>query len=335
MLLTLGTFMSVQLVTSQVIEPRLYGHATGLSPLSIVLATLFWGWLWGPIGVIIATPLTLCLAVAGRHAESLGFLDIVLGDGPALTMAQKFYQRALSGDSEEIIGGAREFLKRRPFAAYCDTVLMPALLLGRADVATGEITPHQQAELRGAIVRVVEALDGVSPKRMFGRRNASVLEDASPGRLLRQQRIARQRSDALRSAPAGSPAPARPLVLCIGLGSLGDDLATDLLVRILRGLQIDARHLTLDDLHAGPPPDMPLSTISAMCIVSATPHDRREHAAEVASGIRAKLPQAYLLALQFPSVLAAIDRPALNDLVDRVATSFEDAALEVSERVLP
>ncbi|HEY4068012.1 MAG TPA: AI-2E family transporter, partial [Burkholderiaceae bacterium] len=77
MLLTLGAFMTVQLITSQVIEPRLYGHATGLSPLSIVLATLFWGWLWGPIGVIIATPLTLCLAVTGRHAESLGFLDIV------------------------------------------------------------------------------------------------------------------------------------------------------------------------------------------------------------------------------------------------------------------
>jgi predicted PurR-regulated permease PerM len=337
MLLTLATFMSVQLVTSQVIEPRLYGHATGLSPLSIVLATLFWGWLWGPIGVIIATPLTLCLAVAGRHAQSLGFLDIVLGDGPALTMAQKFYQRALSGDSEEIIGGAREFLKRRPFAAYCDTVLMPALLLGRADVTSGEITPHQQAELRSAIVRVVEALDGVvSPKRMFGRRKASVLEDASPGRLLRQQRIARQRSEALRSAPAdGTPAPVRPLVLCIGLGSLGDDLATELLVRILRGLQIDARHLMLEDLHAGPPPEMPLSDISAMCIVSATPHERREHAAEAASRIRAKLPQAYLLALQFPSVLAEIDRPALTDAVDRVATSFEDAALEVSERVLP
>lgn len=330
MLLTLGAFMTVQLVTSQVIEPQLYGHATGLSPLSIVLATLFWGWLWGPIGVIIATPLTLCLAVAGRHAESLGFLDIVLGDGPALTMAQKFYQRALSGDSEEIIDGAREFLKRRPFAAYCDTVLMPALLLGRADLTTGEITPHQQAELRGAIVRVVEALDGVAHRtHMFRRRSVSVLDDASPGRVLRQQRIARQRNEAAR----GAPEPARSLVLCVGLGLLGDDLAAELLVRILRGLQIDARHLMIDDLQSGRSPQVPLTSISVVCLVSATPGDSREHGAELARGIREKLPHAYLLALQFPSVLAEVDRPSLVDSVDRVAISFEDAALEVSERL--
>jgi len=171
---------------------------------------------------------------------------------------------------------------------------------------------------------------------MFGRRNASVLEDASPGRLLRQQRIARQRSEALRSAPAdGTPAPARPMVLCVGLGSLGDDLATELLVRILRGLQIDARHLLLDDLQAGPPPQFPLASISAVCIVIATPNARREQGAEVASGIRAKLPHAYLLALQFPSVLAESVQPTLIDAVDRVAISFEDAALEVSERVSP
>jgi hypothetical protein len=105
-----------------VIEPRLYGHAT--------------------------TPLTLCLAVAGRHAESLGFLDIVLGDGPALTMAQSFYQRALSGDADEIIAAAREFLKRRPLVAYCDAVLLPALQLSRADLRSGEITRQQQLELR-------------------------------------------------------------------------------------------------------------------------------------------------------------------------------------------
>ena len=204
LLLTLAAFVVVQLVTSQVVEPRLYGHATGLSPLSIVLATLFWGWLWGPMGVIIATPLTLCLAVAGRHAESLGFLNIVLGDGPALTMPQNFYQRALSGDADEIISAARQFLKRKPLAAYCDAVLMPALQLSRIDLDAGEITPRQQHELRETIVRVVEALGGAGREHMFKRRHATVLEDPSPGRLLRQKRLLRQRSEL-----SGASRPAR------------------------------------------------------------------------------------------------------------------------------
>jgi predicted PurR-regulated permease PerM len=335
LLLTLATFVVVQLVTSQVIEPRLYGHATGLSPLSIVLATLFWGWLWGPMGVIIATPLTLCLAVAGRHAESLGFLDIVLGDGPALTMAQKFYQRALSGDSEEIIVGAREFLKRRPLAAYCDVVLMPALQLGRADLAAGDISPRQQLELRGAIVRVVEALDGgMREHHLFRRQHATVLEDATPGRMLRQRRLLRQRDEAARALPdANARRDARALVLCIGLGSLGDDLATELLVRILRELQLDARHLTLEDLHAARPPEVALMTIGAVCIVSVTPGEEREQGVNLARNIRSRLPQAHLLALMLRSVLAEVDQSSLGDAVDRTASTFEDAALEISERL--
>jgi hypothetical protein len=334
--LTLATFVVVQLITSQVIEPRLYGHATGLSPLSIVVATLFWGWLWGPMGVIIATPLTLCLAVAGRHAESLGFLDIVLGDGPALTMAQKFYQRALSGDAEEIIEGAREFLKRRPLAAYCDTVLMPALQLGRVDLAAHEITSHQQHELRSAIVRVVEAIGGAGREHiMFKRRKTkTVIDDPSLGHLLRQKRLLRQRSE-ISSGSTKKDVPLAPgsLVLCIGLGSLGDDLATELLVRILRELHVDARHLMLDDLHAPRPPDVPVSAISAVCMVSVAPGEEREKGIDLAGQIRLKLPHAYMLALLLPSVLQEADASTFSEVVDRLATSFEDAALEVSERL--
>jgi predicted PurR-regulated permease PerM len=333
LLLTLATFVIVQVITSQVIEPRLYGHATGLSPLSIVLATLFWGWLWGPMGVIIATPLTLCLAVAGRHAESLGFLDVVLGNGPALTLAQKFYQRAISGDSSEIVADAQVFLKRRPLAAYCDTVVVPALQLGRADLATGEITPRQQAEFRGTIVRVVEGLDGASREHLFKRTQGTVLEDATPGRLLRNKRLVRQREDALRASSNGVVRPiARSLVLCVGLGALGDDLAAELLVRILRELHI-ARHLTLEDLHAPRPPEVTLAVIAAFCIVSITPGKERERGAQVARDIRSKVPSAYLLALLLPSVLAEADLSPFNESVDRLASSFEDAALELSERI--
>src|SRR5580698_11656269 len=143
-LATLGLFVVIELIASQLVEPQLYGHTTGLSPLSVVIAAIFWSWLWGPIGLIVSTPLTLCLLVAGRHIKALSLLDILLGDTQALTMSQTFYQRALSGDSDEIIARAREFLKRDTFANYCDLVLLPALHLARLDLESGAISKEQQ-----------------------------------------------------------------------------------------------------------------------------------------------------------------------------------------------
>jgi predicted PurR-regulated permease PerM len=94
---TLALYVGVDLVVSQAIEPMLYGYGTGLSPLAVIVAAIFWSWLWGPIGLILSTPLTLCLVVLGRYVERLEFLDILLGDRPALTPVESFYQRILAG----------------------------------------------------------------------------------------------------------------------------------------------------------------------------------------------------------------------------------------------
>jgi predicted PurR-regulated permease PerM len=94
---TLGVFILLDIVVGQLVEPHLYGHATGLSPLSVVVAAIFWTWLWGPAGLILSTPLTLCLLVAGRHTKGLGVLEVLLGNAQPLTLPQRFYQRALSG----------------------------------------------------------------------------------------------------------------------------------------------------------------------------------------------------------------------------------------------
>jgi len=85
---TIGLFLFVELIAGQLIEPQLYGHTTGLSPLAVIIAAIFWSWLWGPVGLLLSTPLTVCLLVAGRHIKALSLLDILLGDTQALTMAQ-------------------------------------------------------------------------------------------------------------------------------------------------------------------------------------------------------------------------------------------------------
>jgi predicted PurR-regulated permease PerM len=318
---TFGLFVIVELIAGQLVEPQLYGHTTGLSPLSVVIAAIFWSWLWGPIGLIVSTPFTLCLVVAGRHIKALSLLDILLGDTQALTMPQRFYQRALSADSDEIIAGARAFLKRNSFAAYCDVVLMPALYLARADLATGAITEEQQIRVRGAMVAVIEAIGGEG--RAYRRRHhrGSVLDQPTVGRQLRQQRqnVAGRWQGPL-VVPPGS------IMLCVGLGTMADDLATELLVRILRDQKFDARHVLLEELNGPPPPEGTAADVALVYIVSALPSDERSRCETVADTIRRRLPAARLVTLFLPGML--LEPGAVLGSVrdaDHAATSFGEA----------
>jgi predicted PurR-regulated permease PerM len=300
-LMTLGLFTVVELIAGQLVEPQLYGHTTGLSPLSVVIAAIFWSWLWGPIGLILSTPLTLCLLVAGRHIKALSLLDVLLGDTQALTMPERFYQRALSADSDEIIAGARAFLKRNSFASYCDLVLMPALHLARIDLVAGAITVDQQAKVRGAMMAVIAAIGGESPKLMRRYRQSSVLENTTVGRQLRLQReqISGRWQGPL-VVPAGS------VVVCVGLGSMADDMATELLVRILRDQKIDARHMSLEDLSAVPPPGA-ADAVSIVCVVSAYPSEERGRGEATVEEMRRRFPHACMVGLLLPGMLLQPD----------------------------
>src|SRR5260370_20926368 len=247
---TFGLFVIVELRAGQRVEPQLYGHTTGLSPLSVVIAAIFWSWLWGRAGLTVPTPLTLCLLVAGRHIKALSLLDVLLGDTQALTMPQRFYQRALSADSDELIANAREFLKRDSFANYCDLVLLPALHLARLDLMSGAITDEQQARVRTAMVAVIAAIGGEYRRPSRRRLRSSVLDKSTAGRLLRQQR---EQVSGRWQGPLAVPAGA--VLICVRLGSGADDLAAELLVRIVREQKIDAGHMSIGELAAAPPPN--------------------------------------------------------------------------------
>jgi hypothetical protein len=227
----------------------------------------------------------------------LSFLDVLLGDTQALTMPQRFYQRALSADSTEIIAGARQFLKRNSFAEYCDLVLMPALHLARLDLESGAIDAEQQMKVRSAMVEVIAAIGGESrriPRRYL---STSVLAQTNVGRQLRQQRERLSgRWQGPLSVPPGS------VMLCLGLGSMADELATELLVRILRDQKIDARHMSLDDLGAVPPPNA-ADAVSMVYLVSAFPSDERGRGEATAAEMRRRLPNACIVAVYLPGML--------------------------------
>ena len=318
---TLSLFAAVELIAGQLVEPQLYGHTTGLSPLSVVVAAIFWSWLWGPVGLIVSTPLTLCLVVAGRHIKALSLLDILLGDNQALTLPQRFYQRALSGDSQEIIASARTFLKRNSFAAYCDVVLVPALSLARLDLQTGAIREDQQAMVRNVMVTVIGAIGGEGSQHAGRPRRESVLDPTSIGRRLRSEREQR-------AGPYQGPLAVPPgsVMLCIGLGSPADELAAELLVRILREQKVDARHLSIEDLNATPPPESAAASISVVYLMSAFPSEERNGGEVVAERARERFPGVRVVTVFLPGMLLQAT-PAIDTLpsADHAATSFGHA----------
>ncbi|WP_246666623.1 AI-2E family transporter [Bradyrhizobium guangdongense] len=151
LLWTLALFLTVEPIVGHVVEPMVYGHSTGLSPVAVVAAATFWTALWGPIGLVLATPLTVCLVVLGRHVERLEFLDVMFGDRPALSPPEIFYQRMLAGDPAEAAEKAEEFLKERSLASYYDEVALKGLQLAQLDAERGALDQVRLAKIRDAV----------------------------------------------------------------------------------------------------------------------------------------------------------------------------------------
>lgn len=159
LLWTAALFAIVEALTGQLIEPLVYGKSAGLSPVAIVVAAAFWTWLWGPLGLLISTPLTLCIVVMARHVEQLAFIDIMLGDQPALTPQQSTYQRMLAGDPVEAIEHAHLFLKENSREKYDEEILLGALRLAQTDAEQGRLDEKRLDHIMKTISEVVDDLE--------------------------------------------------------------------------------------------------------------------------------------------------------------------------------
>jgi predicted PurR-regulated permease PerM len=155
---TIALFAVVEPLTGQVVEPLVCGRTVGLSPVAIVVAASFWTWLWGPMGLLLSTPLTLCLVVLARHVERLQFIDVMLGDQPALTPQQAAYQRMLTGDPIEAIEQARTFLKEGTIQEYYDDILFGALRLAEADATLGRLDDARLENIYQTVSEIIEDL---------------------------------------------------------------------------------------------------------------------------------------------------------------------------------
>ena len=156
---TAALFVVVELVSNNAVEPWLYGSRTGLSPLAVIVAAIFWTWLWGPLGLLLSTPLTVCLVVLGRHVPQFEFLDVLFGSEPVLEPHEALYQRLLAGDPDEATDRAEEFLVDNDLFDFYEKVAIPALALGELDRARGVMDEARRQRVAEGAMTLVDNLE--------------------------------------------------------------------------------------------------------------------------------------------------------------------------------
>jgi len=318
-LTALGVFLVLELLVAHVVEPQVYGHSTGLAPLAVIVSALFWAALWGPVGLLLSTPLTLCLVVIGRHVQTLAPLTVLLSESPGLNAGQRFYQRCLAASSDAIQQDARAYLKRNSLAKYCDNVLLPGIGLAAADYRQGLISQGQRERIQRNMLSLVSAITRSRPERRSGRRRAPVsLVNASVGAHLRQLRQER-----LGQWQGRLDVPAQSIVLCVGFETERDDLLSELLVVALREGEVDARSVSLAE-----PQDPAMADKSDLVGTVFFVFPQAEQLAswlENVARFRAALPQAILATVYLRLDDTAAAEEAVAGHVDLVLHSYAEA----------
>jgi AI-2E family transporter len=232
---TICLFAIIEPLTGHFIEPWVQGHSTGLSPLAIVISAVLWTTLWGPIGLLISTPITMCLVVLGRHIKGLTFLDVILGDEPALTPPETFYQRLLACASGQATDEAEDYMKAGHLISYFDRVALPGLRLAAADAKIGTIDNAQMMELREEVTVILDDLVEQPAPHQSG---AVALEKVAVGP---EPAIGHDAlSPQFQTEDVG--------VLCIGARTPLDTVSAEILAQILSRQGIKARSASVDRL---------------------------------------------------------------------------------------
>jgi predicted PurR-regulated permease PerM len=320
LLWTLALFLVVEPIVGHIIEPMVYSHSTGLSPVAVVASATFWTALWGPIGLVLATPLTVCLVVLGRHVERLEFLDVMFGDRPALSPPEIFYQRMLAGDPTEASEKAEEFLKERPLSSYYDEVALKGLQLAQADAERGALTQERLTKIRDAVGEFVS--------------NVADHEDRPPAKI-----ITTTDAEALSAVESvGEHAPSLPVlnkdelppewrgehpVLCVAGRSLIDEAAAIMLGQLSTSHGLTARVEGADALSTTNVFRLDTTGVAIVCLVYLDPSGP-VHMRYSVRRLRRKLPKATIV---LGCWMKDIDSAALEQIRDSAKADLVAASL--------
>jgi predicted PurR-regulated permease PerM len=319
LLWTAALFLVVEPVVGHVIEPLLYGHNTGLSPVAVVASATFWTALWGPVGLVLATPLTICLVVLGRHVERLKFLDVMFGDRPALAPPEMFYQRMLAEDPAEAVDKAEEFLKERPLSAYYDDVALPGLKLAQNDIARAAIDHARSEKIKTAVIEVVDELADQDDRKLV----AKTTHDAEAVAAVEAVDDAVTDLPVLKREELSPEWQADAPILCVaGRGPL-DEAVAIMLAQLLDKHGLRARVEGADAVAA--PNIVRLETTGVVMVcLSYLDASSPAHMRYAIRRMRRRLPQAQIV---LGCWMADVDAKTLRDTAkaDLVATTLRDA----------
>ena len=303
-LLTVGLFVILELFSNNFLEPWLYGSSTGLSPVAILVAAVFWTMLWGPLGLLVSTPLTVCLVVLGRHVPQLAFFNVLLGDEPALDPEVKFYQRLLARDPDEATELAEEYLEDGSLDKLYDSVILPALVHAEQDRLRGSLHRAAVEEIAEDTIGVIDELE----------EEQDLLSDEVAG-----------------ETAAGSLAPTS--ILCIGARNGLDEAAAAMLAHLLTRRGAGARTVPRTEISGKNLPSLEREGIALVCLSYVNP-GATQHAQRTLRRLRQHFGTGVRMML---GMWAADPSPeAPQELLqasgaDLVATSLRQAVRQIEE----
>lgn len=314
---TVGLIVFSGILTGQVIEPMLFGQSSGLSPVAIIISATFWTALWGPVGLVLATPMTVCLVVLGHHVDSMRFFDILLGDRPALSPPEIFYQRMLADDPAEAVEKAEQYLKERTLSDYYDNVALPALKLAQSDYKRERLPLSRLADIRDHIADLIEDLSDEQDDERSGKvddlETEAAIQTSPP-----MPRIPFLIREGLTEKWSGE----QP-VLCVAERTDLDEAAARILAQILSKHGLGARVATKEETTSTEIFRLTTDGVALICL-SVLDTDSRVTVRNLVRRLRRKVPLAQLLVCFW--MADSVDQVAENFGADMIVTNLSDAA---------
>jgi len=275
-ILTVALFVVLELVSNNVMEPWLYGRNTGVSAVAVLVAAVFWMWLWGPIGLLLATPLTVCLLVVGNHVPQLSFLGILLGTEAVFEPKTRIYQRLLAGDQEEAGELFEDFVAHQPLEEVYDTVLIPALALAETHWQLGELNEGKHKFIMQSLKEMIQYRAERQQETQAGKAAADALQT---------------RSDESRASGINLSGPS---VLCLPARTEADEITALMLAQVLETKGCVVQAVSVTSL-AGEMVDLVDEYTAEVVCVSATPPAAVMHARYLCKRLRERLPEVKLV----------------------------------------
>ena len=271
-ILTIGLFVVLELFINNIIEPWLYGKNTGVSAVAVLLAAVFWTWLWGVVGLLLATPLTVCLLVLGKHVPQLSFLDTLLGNEPVFESKKRIYQRLLAGDQEEATELLEDLLEHRPAFEVYDEVLIPALALAETHWHRGELNEARHNFILQSLKEIIQE----QRERQEDSRAKELGDDA---------KTVDPSCDFMATADASMPC-----ILCLPAHDEADGIAAMMLAQLVEMLGCRVAAVSVAKPFAAVIDLIDLSKPDVI-LISATPPTATTHARSVVRRLRRQFPE--------------------------------------------